>query len=104
MNTTIQVNQWTRVIRHQLKGVDRQLKTLRRQAKHPPTIGPGVLSGLMLLGISCIAGILLLGKSGTRNRETIRQLFLIHKDANGQPERETATNEQKHFIKTMGDV
>lgn len=62
-----------KTVRKQLKGINRQVKSIRRQIGRDKSPQPGLFIGLFLLGASCIAGAMLLSKSGTR--ENLKQMF-----------------------------
>jgi len=60
-------------VRKQLKGINRQVKGIRRQLMPTQSPRSGMLVGLLLLGASCIAGAMMLSKSGARTQ--LKQMF-----------------------------
>ena len=74
-----QVRGVNREVTRQVKGVNRQVtrqvKRFGHRIEPQRSHGPGLFTGLLLLGMTCVAGALMLGKAGVRNRETIRELF-----------------------------
>ncbi|MEZ0368033.1 MAG: hypothetical protein ACAI44_02990 [Candidatus Sericytochromatia bacterium] len=101
-----------KMVRKQLKGVNRQVKRIGRKIDHKIDFkidrkrpaGPGLFTGLLLLGVSCAAGLLLLGKRGEQNRETLKQLFRIEQSEQGNLLREKVQHQFHDFIGQMGSL
>ncbi|PKL79503.1 MAG: hypothetical protein CVV27_01680 [Candidatus Melainabacteria bacterium HGW-Melainabacteria-1] len=96
--------QMKQMVRKQLKGINRQVKGFNRQVKgvnrqlhhrfdqrfqRSGRHGIGLFSGLLLLSVPLVAGLLLLGKRGRKNRESLKQMFRFDQSKRVQSEHHT---------------
>lgn len=107
----MQMNQMNKVIRKQIKGINKQVRQVNKGlhkgldrnlnnlgnnfghiGQKRSTGGFGIFTGLLLLSIPVVAGVLLLGKNGAKNREKVSQLFTTE-NLNATTEKLTATTE-----------
>lgn len=102
MNKTIRkqikgINKQVRQVNKGLqKGIDRNYKGLQkgidRNFNHfgqTRSAGPGLFTGLLLISIPVVAGVLLLGKNGAKNREMISQYFKPEQTTEKQTDKQT---------------
>lgn len=101
----MQMTQMNKTIRKQIKGINKQVhqvnkglqKGIDRNFNHfgqKRSAGPGLFTGLLLLSIPVVAGVLLLGKNGAKNREMISQYFKPEQTTEKQAAADKQTTQQ----------